>query len=129
MKSAARHTEMPFILRKNLSKNMAMIPAQNIRCGFVKMRCLAIRLALSMCVLPKSTAQPERKIKRYRLIRKKALLWEISAWASVITAFPWRLLRRHMQWAMLSVRRMIYTHWGQDCPRKAVCLTGLSGNR
>lgn len=48
----------------------------------------------------KSTAQPERKIKRYRLIRKKALLWEISAWASVITAFPWRLLRRHMQWAM-----------------------------
>ena len=44
--------------------------------------------------------KPERKIKRYRLIRKRALLWEISAWASVITAFPWRLLQRHMQWAM-----------------------------
>lgn len=31
---------------------------------------------------------------------ERALLWEISAWASVITAFPWRLLQRHMQWAM-----------------------------
>ena len=41
-----------------------------------------------------------RVAKKHRLIRKKALLWEISAWASVITAFPWRLLRRHMQWAM-----------------------------